>query len=305
MRSTYIYLTICFQLCASLLFAQPPSAKLAFLTDTFALGRVVQLSLKITHPDTQVVIFPKTEKNLGIFEVVGQNFLPTQTQDHISTDEAHYQLQGFEVVNTAAVSLSYAYVAGSDTLTMQVDSDTIRLNERIANTDGLEKIAYKSFAGVEQVSDPLNPIVMVIGGILTLLVMGFFASVLNKPVRNYLRRQHIKREWANVRRQLQKLQAKQGQQAFYLDELNKLWKEIIGREHHIPFRSYTTSELLPLLNEQPFFSPMEKHNLRYIAKEADKVIYAGFDLNPKEVERMGLIVEQVLERFYEEKLNRK
>lgn len=283
--------------------SQIVEAKLDFQSDTFAVGKEVILALNIEHPDTMSVFFPPKMAFIGAFEILKEEDVSTKTQQHRSTDTRIYTLQCFEVAKTQHVYLPYRYIENGDTIVEQASSDTIELRERVATKDSLARLNYRASHGILMIKDPLN--LYLIGVVLlgALFILILIILSLRKPILRYLRRQMIQREWSNIKRQLQKLQTQSQNQSFYLDELNKIWKETFGKAYNLPLRSLTTSELVPVLSKHPDFSDYQKQVLTATAQASDKVIYAGISLPTTEIVAITEGVRQVLEDFFRDKLS--
>lgn len=285
-------------------FAQTVHGSLDFATDTFAVGKELVLRLAITHPDTIPVFFPAKNQNLGAFEFLGEEIIPTQTYGHTSTDVVLYHLQCFEVDKIQHLYMSYRYLHNGDTLSEQLSSDTLYFNERISQKDSLSKLSYRASRGILSIEDPINLYWVLVATVLTIFALIFMILVLRKPFLRYFHRQIVKREWSGIRRQLQKLQAQSHKQSFYLDELNKIWKEIFGKAYNVQLRSLTTSELVPILESDETFSDYQNQVLIATAKASDKVIYAGQQLPPAEIAAINEGIKTVIDDYYKNKIQK-
>jgi hypothetical protein len=281
-------------------FSQKIEAKLDFLSDTIAIGRPIPLRFEIKHPDTTVVLFPRSTTQLGKYMIASQEVFPTKTVRNISTDAIIYYLQSFEIADKQAIELSYAYLVGNDTLRDSVQSDSVKWVSRIPNLN--DSLTYKHHLGVLPLKTPANVWLItfvILASILLLIGMGF---LLKNPITRYLQKRFILREWGNLRKQISRLQQQIGNQPVYLDEMNKLWKDALEQEDGISFRSMTTTELIPNLEESENLSSEQKEILIKAAKAGDKVIYAGIQIQKSELESISEGISSVLEAVFQSKM---
>lgn len=284
--------------------AQTVHGSLDFASDTFAVGKELILRLTLTHPDTIPVFFPTKNQNFGAFEFLREELIPTQTYGNTSTDVVLYHLQCFEVDKIQHLYMSYRYLQNGDTLTEQVSSDTLYLNERIAQKDSLSKLSYRASRGILSIEDPINFYWVLVATIISIFAFVFVILLLRKPFLRYFHRQIVKREWNGIRRQLQKLQTQSHKQSFYLDELNKIWKEIFGKAYNVQLRSLTTSELVPILENDETFSDYQNQVLIATAKASDKVIYAGQQLSSTEINSINEGIKTIIDDYYKNKIQK-
>lgn len=302
-KNQYVRLGIMGVLCfwlPFLSFAQKIEAKLDFLSDTIAIGRPIPLRFEIKHPDTTVILFPRSTTQLGKYTIANQEVIPTKTIHHTSTDAVIYYLQSFEIADKQAIELSYSYLVGNDTIRDSVQSDSVKWVSRIPEMN--DSLNYKHHLGVLPMKTPANVwlITLVILGLLSLLMgLGF---LLKNPITRYLKKRFILREWGNLRKQISRLQQQIGNQPVYLDEMNKLWKDALAQEGGVSFRSMTTTELIPNLEESENLSPEQKEILIQAAKAGDQVIYAGIQIKKSELETISEGISGVLEAIFHSRM---
>ncbi|MEM7374725.1 MAG: hypothetical protein AAF587_39400 [Bacteroidota bacterium] len=289
-------------ICAFLLFghsqAQEVLAILEFDTDTVSLGRPVPLHLSISHPEDIVVVFPVGKKEFEPFELAGRKVEPTLTDEGLSVDAVTYQLRTFDLAPKQAVSLSYAYVVGKDTIREIVRSDSLRLNFQV-HTDP-DAGAFQTIDGVLPLSPPPNYGLWTMLGVMLLILLGALAVLLRRPIDRYLRLQRLKQEWMEVRKQLKRL-GQHSNQTYQLDQMNHLWKGYIDPDDAMGFLSMTTTELknnLPLLM---FLTRSQKDILLQAAMAGDKVIYANEQIPKDEVDSLIWNLHEIIDTVYGER----
>ncbi len=283
-------------------FSQNIQAILHFDTDTFSIGSLCTATLSLSHPDSMVVIFPKKTGVFTPFEWVSQENVPTNTVGHLAKDVVHYQLQCFEIAQKQALTLSYRYIKGKDTISAQITSDTIRLQAKISESDSLKTLTFKAYTELIPIAEPPNTLLISLLAIAMLAALVMIVVSLRKPITAYFRRQLILREWGNIRRQLAKLRSQKIAQSVYLDELNKIWKDVFAKENYISLRSLTTPELIPFIEEQANLSPEQKTLLIHTARTSDKVIYANIPAETAEIEAISTGIYAVLDALFQQKL---
>ena len=99
-----------------------------------------------------------------------------------------------------------------------------------------------------------------------------------------------------------KLRSQKIAQAVYLDELNKIWKDVFAKENYISLRSLTTPELIPFIEEQANLSEEQKAQLIHTTRISDKVIYANIPVETSEIEQISAGVHGVLDALFQQKL---
>ncbi|MBX7242801.1 MAG: hypothetical protein K1X92_13745 [Bacteroidia bacterium] len=284
--------------------AQSVTAEANFGKDTFSLGLMMPLTITIRHTDTIPVVFPDESGNFSPFVFVKKTFFPTVTHKNISEDKAIYYLQCFDLQHKVTLPLKCHYVQKGDTIPLNFESNTLTLNERIAAFDSVSLLKYKIQKGIIIMNDPINPYILIGAFILAVFLFVMMFLFLRKPVTNYLKRQFIRREWYNIRRQLQRLQGQTQNQPVYFDELNKIWKEVVGKDQPVSLRSLTTSELLPVLQGISDLSSEQIETLYNTSQMADKVIYAGIPLKKNELSVVSETIKQLLENLYMNKIKK-
>lgn len=295
-------LLLCFLLFQGQVCAQPVRASAYFEKDTFALGALVALKINIQHHDTTPVIFPSETSNFSPFVYVRKQVVPTLTTNHSAIDQVTYMLQCFDLQRNIRLRLNCHYVQGKDTFTIPIETGVLTLNERIIGKDSLESASFRIQNGVILIKDPINPYIFIGLIVAVVAILGTIVFSLRKPVTNYLRRQLIRREWYTIRRQLQRIQGQMQNQPLFFDELNKIWKEVVGKDLPVSLRSLTTSELLPVLSAIPELTKDQAERLCYTAKVGDKVIYAGIPLKKQELQFVANDVKEILEDIYSHKI---
>lgn len=284
--------------------AQPLQASLTFLSDTVSVGGIIQARLIISHPDTLAVFFPQSPADFFPFELKDKSLRPTHTLNHRSIDTVLYQLQTFELAPKQALSLPYRFLSKNDTLTRFVNSDSIELQFRIKTTDSLSQLTYKPTKGLILLQDPPNLILISILVAIGLFGVFFVIISLRRPIARYLRRQLIKQEWNGIKRQLSRVLSLKNNQAKYMEELNKVWKDVFEKELKTPLRSLTTTELIPTLQSSEALPDAHKSLLIHAAQIGDKTIYAGIPASKEEMDSLTKGIEDVLSAVYENKLKR-
>ena len=218
------------------LFSQPIHAEATFGTDTFSLGALIPLKITIHHSDTIPIVFPAVTDSFQPFTYVKKEIFSTRTTNHVSIDEGIYYMQCFDLQRQVQLNLVCKYVKEGDTIPLSFESNLLNLQERISENDSLRLLNYKVQRGIVLIEDPFNPYWLITGIGAFIVLLGVLVVILRKPIANYLKRQFIRREWYNIRRQFQKLQLQIQNQPVYFDELNKIWKEAIGKEQTISLR---------------------------------------------------------------------
>lgn len=283
-------------------YSQNIKANIQFDQDTFSIGKICNATLSISHPDTIVVIFPQRKDIIAPFEWTGQEIFPTQTTNHLSKDAIQYHLQSFDLAPKQSLTLKYYYLKGKDTISAQVSSDSLSLQYRIMNTDSLQSLAFKSYSDLISIPEPPNTLLILLLSTAILAGTVILIFSLRKPIAAYFRRQLILREWSNIRRQLAKLRNQKIAQSVYLDELNKIWKDVFAKENYISLRSLTTPELIPFIQNQDNLSEEQKAMLIHTTRISDKVIYANIPVESNEIENISTGVHSVLETLFHQKL---
>lgn len=285
-------------------YSQNIRASLRFDTDTFSIGKVCNATLTIAHSDTLVVIFPQKKDLFSPFEWLSQEIVPTKTLGHTAKDAVIYHLQSFDIAPKQALTLTYRYLQGKDTISAQISSDSLHLQYRISDKDSLNTLKFKSHEELISIDEPPNTLLIALLVIAILALLVIIGVSVRKPITVYFRRQIILREWGNIRRQLTKLRNQKIPQSAYLDELNKIWKDVFAKENAIALRSLTTPELIPFIEEQTSLSEAQKSLLIHTARTSDKVIYANIPVESAEIEQISAGVASILENLFQQKLKK-
>ncbi|MEZ4848373.1 MAG: hypothetical protein R3B93_07085 [Bacteroidia bacterium] len=281
-------------------FGQDIDARLFFIEDTMAVGKIVGLKMTISHPEDIVVVFPGKSADFFPFELVSYIPQPTQTDDGISVDMITYEVRSFELIPQQSLSLPFLYLKDKDTLSSYVTSDTILLNKRIPEAS--DQLPYKTNDGIVSLEDPPNYMLIfsfIFGGIAILVILGFF---LKKPLLRYLEVRKINGEWEKVKMELQQLD-QNPDQVFVLEQLNDIWKKSLDPDDKLSLRAKTTTELQKDIFQLEHFT-IEHHNiLLKAAQSSDQVIYAGKVMDSPEISNLIRQVKQVLGIAYTRRMN--
>lgn len=295
-----LFVCMCLFFCET--YSQNIEASLHFDTDTFSIGKICKATLTISHPDTTSIIFPQKKEAFTPFEWVSQEVVPSKTKGNTVKDVVIYRLQSFDISPKQALTLRYRYMQGGDTITEYISSDSLKLQYRIAQNDSLKSLTFKGYEELIAIDEPPNTLLIAFLSIAILAILVIIFVSVRKPITSYFRRQLILREWGNIRRQLAKLRSQKIPQSTYLDELNKIWKDVFAKENYISLRSLTTPELIPFIEEQTNLSEEQKALLIHTARTSDKVIYANIPVETAEIEQISAGIHGVLEALFQQKL---
>lgn len=277
-------------------FAQ--SAQVVFESDTFAVGKPVLLRMEITHPSHMTVIFPHQSAAFAPFELIAIEATPTRTRGGQSLDVAHYRVSSFEIAQEQRVSLIWKYInENGDTVPQLAVSQPIKLQLRTTSAD----MDLRRQTSPVTLQD--DPDYFIIGLIITVAILAMVAGLwmLRRPVARYIRQRGVRQEWKAIRAELQRI-SQQKTAAAYLDGLNILWKEYLHFGTRQPLRSFTTTELQPLLQKQASLSAAQRQTLLHVAQLTDKVIYAGAkEPSAAELSSLHAEVTAILRAAYQQK----
>lgn len=278
--------------------AQVVKATIEFQADTVAIGKTVPLRLEIEHPSDVVVVFPNKSTDFEPFELVGVEASPTKTTNHRSWDAVIYQVKTFDISPFQSVNLPYGYILGKDTLRKSIQSDSIKLMERIPELK--DDLTFQLHNDIAIIKSPPNYTlwILIIAGIMILLVA--MAYALRKPIERYLSLRRHEQNWLATLKEIQEMERLQDQTEMF-DKLNIIWKSYLDPHHEMGLRSMTTTELQTAIKSFRQFSKFQQEELIEMSEIGDQVMYAGEEISRADVQRMILSLKQILAQVNKER----
>ncbi len=222
------------------------------MTDTIRVGKPFFYSLSYRHDPAQEVFFPDTTFNFSPFQVLGQEYFITQTDERGSLDSTVYKLISFEVTPIQLLSLPVFVMNNSDCTAVYTAPDTVllRLLPEVVKNDSLalqaetkvlplrRQFNYSVFLGV----------VAAVTGI-SLLIYWLFGRSINRQWQMFqLQRRH--REFVRTFNRLNR-NARERNSVSDAEKAVIVWKKYLERVEEKPFATYTTREILDNIPDEP------------------------------------------------------
>lgn len=248
------------------------NARLAFASDTLAVGQPVEVRLEIVHPASMTVIFPALEEAFAPFEHLSTAAEPTVTHGGQSKDVAVYQVSTFEMAESQTLSLPWAYVTdGGDTVVQRVTSNAVHLNRRSQPGD----TALRADRAALSLRDEPDYVILTLLALGAVIALGIAGALARKPLMRWYARRHVRAQWQALYKRWSALRNETETPAVLLEHLSHLWKEYIDLGVRPPLRSFTTPELEAIIRRQQALSPEHQQALILSSRWADEVIYAA------------------------------
>ncbi len=268
------YILTAFLLLAGYFGQAQVTANLTSQTTMVRLGMPFEVELTVRHPEKTVVIFPDSAKDFIPYEIESSLPRPTNTDAGFSEDVKIYQLYNWIIDSAQTFQLPVKFIdSKGDTQT--VVSNQIELLYQPEIAAYADSLQFKMIDEIAEVREPVNWIAWGILITVALIILLVIFVVGYKPVRNWLRRGKIEREYKRYLGHLMRVQEKGGNQEEFLPELNKVWRGYFDRDKRHALSALTTTELKAALPLLPSLDEMDKEQLAKLSEASDLVTFAG------------------------------
>lgn len=282
------------------MYAQKVEASLSFHQDSAFVGEVIQLDFVIQHPPEVAIAFPDSGPVFNPFEVVKLEPKLTQTREGVSYDTLRIHLRTFFLNPQQYLQLPFFYVSLQDTLNGQVRSDTIAIKHQVFSIAPPPPL--KSREEIIPVSTPPDYRMWAIISLASLLLGAGITLVLRKPIRQYIQRRKLQREWQGLTKNIKQLDASLDKPDTFLDLLNEYWKSYLDPKHHFSLRSLTTKELAQHLSQLKEVTTSDQETLHQVAQAGDMAIYAGENISHDHLQQHQKTVQKILSQVFKNRL---
>jgi hypothetical protein len=274
------------------------AARLSATTDTVALGRPIRIALAIQYPGGRTVLLPDTLKGYGRFEYGGMRTIPgaRREADGWVYDSIEVTLRSFNAAAEQKLAATLGFVRGQDTLRIQTNTLTFRFNARIPQYD--DKLALKKNFDLAHITPTPNYLLwfIIAFSVIGVCVVGFF--VLQKPVRLWLRRRRLQRQYDALQGALQQTrQLLPAQPLQFINQLNGLWKDYLDYDWRAQLRTQTAREVsLVLQTKLP--ETANRNVLQQLCTLEEQVNYARRPLPNEEALALCNALNEILAGEY-------
>ncbi|NEM97800.1 hypothetical protein [Pontibacter burrus] len=258
----------------------------SFSSDSVKIGVPITYTLVHRHADTLEIILPGSNYNFAPFELVRNDFYPTNTRNGISTDSAVYTLRTFDTAPRQALSLPVFVLQGKDTIRVEGDSSQVILQQLVNKID--TPLRLKSQTELMPVAERFNwPVLLlwvVVGTLVSGLIWLLFGQTIKTKYKLYrLRKDHLyftSRYNAHVDRFV-KTGVSQS-----MEKAVSLWKNYLTKLERSAINSFTTKEIVE------YYDNNEEVN--NALRLCDKAIYGNVNTEAEADTKDAL---QLLRRF--------
>ena len=238
-----------------------------FLTDSIEVGKPFKYALSFRHLSRIEVFFPDTSADFRPFEVIKQDYFPTETDAKGSLDSAVYTLVSFDLKKIQSLSVPVWVSNGRDCTAVYSGRDSIRLKELIRGQLS-DTLRLKADTLIVPLRNQTNfPFILLIALLLILIGTGvylLFGEALTRQWELYqmfLRNREFRRNFSRFTRDI--TGAKGIENA---EKVVVLWKIYLQRLERKPYATYTTKEIIDSLPDEQLADAL---------KSIDGVIYGG------------------------------
>jgi hypothetical protein len=258
---------LCFLFCFSLFTASAQRPNGYFLTDSIEIGKPFKYALSFRHLPRLEVFFPDTSADFRPFEVIKQDYFPTETDAIGSLDSAVYTLVSFDLKKIQSLSVPVWVSNGRDCTAIYSARDSIRLKELIRGKLS-DTLRLKPDTLIVPLRNQTNfPFILLTALLLILIGTGvylLFGEALTRQWELYqmfLRNREFRRNFSRLTRDI--IGAKGIENA---EKVVVLWKIYLQRLERKPYATYTTKEIIDSLPDEQLADAL---------RSIDGVIYGG------------------------------
>lgn len=262
--SSVLFLIVLLSLVSEGTRAQRPEGK--FLQDTIEIGKPFFYSFSYLHSPETEVFFPDTTFNFFPFEVVGQEYFTTLTNEKGSLDSTVYELIAFNIQKEQVFSLPVFISAKGDCTTVFSKPDTAHLNLLLAPTDRPDTLQLRSLNEVLPLKKQFNYTVfigiLVSAALVGLIIFWLFGEILKRQWKMLL----LQRRHRDFVRSFNRLSKGVNERGILADAEKAVivWKNFMEKVEEKPFATYTTREILDTIEDKALGTAL---------KDMDGVIY--------------------------------
>lgn len=264
-RSFILFLL--FVSCFSFLTASAQRPNGYFLTDSIEIGKPFKYALSFRHLPRVEVFFPDTSADFRPFEVIEQDYFPTETSPAGSLDSAVYTLVSFDLKKIQSLSVPVWVINGRDCTAVYSGRDSIRLKELIRGQLS-DTLRLKADTLIVPLRNQTNfPFILLIALLILLIGTGIyllFGEALTRQWELYqmfLRNREFRRSFSRLTRDINGAKGIEN-----AEKVVVLWKVYLQRLERKPYATYTTKEIIDSLPDEQLADAL---------KSIDGVIYGG------------------------------
>lgn len=257
-----------------------------FNQDTIRIGQLVRYTLVHRHPASLEVILPSTSYDFAPFELVRNEFYPTNTRAGISTDSAVYTLRTFETDSVQQLALPVYMLREKDTLAVFAPASAVHLQQLVKSVE--EPLQVREVTELAPVTERFNWPLMLLWvtasmSLLALIWLIFGQSIKRRYKLYRLRKDHLyyTSRFNSHKDRFQK----SGVQAS-LEKAVTLWKNYLTKLERSAVNSFTTKEIVE------FYGNDEEINTAL--RICDKAIYGNLQTESQGEANLAL---SMLRRF--------
>lgn len=260
-------LSLLFASCCSFLTASAQRPNGYFLTDSIEIGKPFKYALSFRHIPRVEVFFPDTSADFRPFEVIKQDYFPTETSPAGSLDSAVYTLVSFDLKKIQSLSVPVWVSNGRDCTAVYSARDSIRLKELIRGQLS-DTLRLKADTLIVPLRNQTNfPFILLIALLILLIGTGIyllFGEALTRQWELYqmfLRNREFRRSFSRLTRDIHGAKGIEN-----AEKVVVLWKIYLQRLERKPYATYTTKEIIDSLPDEQLADAL---------KSIDGVIYGG------------------------------
>jgi hypothetical protein len=238
-----------------------------FLTDSIEIGKPFKYALSFRHLPRVEVFFPDTSADFRPFEVIEQDYFPTETSPAGSLDSAVYTLVSFDLKKIQSLSVPVWVINGRDCTAVYSGRDSIRLKELIRGQLS-DTLRLKADTLIVPLRNQTNfPFILLITLLILLIGTGIyllFGEALTRQWELYqmfLRNREFRRSFSRLTRDINGAKGIEN-----AEKVVVLWKVYLQRLERKPYATYTTKEIIDSLPDEQLADAL---------KSIDGVIYGG------------------------------
>ncbi len=271
-------------------------SKIAWLSDSIALGYPTPLSFSIRYPIGYTIIFPDSTKDFVPFELHSKKYFPTQIENNYAKDSVIYYLTSFQIDSIQKIQLPYSYVFKLDTTNLKSDVVSIRFQRKVFNFS--DKTPYQKHTELYEV--PIEPDYALWLGLtlISVFLISFLIIFFRKKIMKWLILRKIQYEWKNIQNQLDLIFEKTDAKNL-IYELNLLWKNYLGIQNSIQPTSLTSKEFQIWIESFPLLE--NKQLFIELCQLEDRIFYASEKIDNQIIFEKKESLKQELQKVYLQK----
>ena len=258
-------------------FSQQIDVKGGFIEDHLEIGQNVRFWITATYPPELEIVFPDSNYQFGTFELYQKKYFPTILKDQLAFDSTVYTLQSYEIDPIQYLQLPVILLKQKDSTIIDIITDSI-LFKHLVTSPVSDTTQLKANLEYEVVNTQFNYILFYTILTIVLVVIILLVIIFGKRILRYFKLRKLHKGYEQFSNSITEFirRLKKDPQPQTAEEALSLWKNYQEKLENIPYKKFTTKEILALDYTKELQQPLQSIDKMIYGKKASEKIYQNF-----------------------------